>query len=89
MILGDLFPTFCKMLLHIWMKISEMRCQNTLFNCKCELFMILDIQSVEVLASGNKQLKSLIVVIQRTVERKNIVQLDVEIFFLTVHVLLT
>lgn len=88
MILGDLFPTFCKMLLHIWMKISEMRCQNTLFNRKCELFMILDIQS-EVLASGNKQLKSLIVVIQRTVERKNIVQLDVEIFFLTVHVLLT
>lgn len=87
MILGHLFPTFCEILPHIWMKKSEMRCQNTLFNCKCELFMILDIQSVEVLASGNKQLKFLIVVIQRTVERKNIVRLDVEIFFLTVHVL--
>lgn len=51
--------------------------------------MILDIQSVEVLASGNKQIKFLIMVIQRTVERKNIVLLDVDIFFLTVFVLLT
>lgn len=51
--------------------------------------MVLDIQSVEVFASGNKQLKFLIVVIQRTVERKNIVPLDVDIFFLTVFVLLT
>lgn len=51
--------------------------------------MILDIQSVEVLASGNKEMKFLIVVIQTAAERKNIVSLAVEIFFLTVHVLLT
>lgn len=51
--------------------------------------MILDVQSVEVLVSGNKQVKFLIVVIQTTAERKNVVPLAVEIFFLTVHVLLT